>query len=506
MIFRKTISGKLTLAIITATVIPSVVTITLLYNLLSAHDSMVRGHLSNISKNRSRIMDSYKSLLLEKKKRYKHESTIVISEFEKNISEGLSIHQSFKEIMDNYEEITQLALFNSWDKSSDNTWFMHENTSHISLPFAEITKDEGFNYNLRYIYINLPTSLGMLRIVLHTDETQLKDYKILAAIYSDNEQMLNIYRGIRKYYWRFFFLAILIIGVFSYLAAKPILRKMINRISILAMASRNVAKGDLDTRVPVSGGDEISELSIDFNNMITELNHYRNKSRYFERMGAWQEVARNLAHEIKNPLTPILLAVEQIQEKVPVQDKKFAGMVNTAVEIVKEEVETLRRLVEAFGSLARLPEKQSKPVVLNNFIMEIKELSALTWSNISIKFDISTTSELSIFGDPMLLKRAIMNVLENAVHATGNNKENTEISVITHHKDNKVFIKITDNGSGISDSEKIFEPYFTTKDKGTGLGLPLAKKIMLDIDGDLTAEMNEKKGTTFIFEFPLITK
>lgn len=306
-------------------------------------------------------------------------------------------------------------------------------------------------------------------------------YKKLASQYQENLKVIRIFKGIRKYYWYFFFLLLAIIVGISSTLSILILNNVAKRIKHLALATKSVASGDLDTAVSTEGNDELAELADDFNNMVRDLKETRNKIIYLERMGAWQEVARNLAHEIKNPLTPILLAVQQIEEKAPRNDPAFTGMVRTAAGIVKEEVHTLRRLVDTFGNLARLPDKKEAPIEVIPFLEEFYDLVRLTWKETRLTCDGSLPEGTTVTGDRMLLKRALINVVENAIHAMEGGPGKSALTITVSIERERLSIAVLDKGPGIAQVDKIFNPYFTTKEQGTGLGLPLARKIILDM-------------------------
>ena len=137
-------------------------------------------------------------------------------------------------------------------------------------------------------------------------------------------------------------------------------RGITRRINRLSVAIDHVAAGNLDVRVPVTGSDELTELARVFNRMLGEMQQSRARIEYLQRIGAWQEMAQRLAHEIKNPLTPIQLAVQECHRKYAGDDPRFRALLDTTLEIVEEEVGTLRRLVGNFSSFARLPHAELK--------------------------------------------------------------------------------------------------------------------------------------------------
>ena len=150
-------------------------------------------------------------------------------------------------------------------------------------------------------------------------------------------------------------------------------RGITRRINRLANAINQVAAGNLDVRVPVTGSDELTELARVFNRMLGEMQQSRARIEYLQRIGAWQEMAQRLAHEIKNPLTPIQLAVQECHRKYGGDDPKFRALLDTTLEIVEEEVGTLRRLVGNFSSFARLPHAELREASLRDFLRECSE-------------------------------------------------------------------------------------------------------------------------------------
>ncbi|MBU1240530.1 HAMP domain-containing protein [Myxococcota bacterium] len=498
---RRTIARKFLVVVFFSALLPALLAVMILLYLLSAHDAMVMGHLRSINRDKNKITEAYKSLITEKKRRFIAETSL----FSLRLSEKATaenFHDRLKVVFKEHKEIARIALYPPKTFLEQQTETGYETPEVKALVIHQ--RHALFGPGFRHISHVRRLSSGDLQIVMATGTEALESYKKLATIYEENVKVMRIFRGLRKYYWYFFFVVLAIIVLISSTVSILILKNVARKIKTLALATRNVASGDLDTRVPLGGNDELTTLAEDFNNMVFELKETRNKIIYLERMGAWQEVARNLAHEIKNPLTPILLAVQQIEEKTPCGDEKFQQLVKTASGIVKEEVTTLRRLVDTFGNLARLPDKKLEVISLPQFLHELEDLIALTWQETIFSFHLDLDSDCTIIGDKMLLKRAFVNIVENGVQAidlgTGGDGHIT-IDALTR-KDSAI-IGIADNGPGIREIENIFNPYYTTKDGGTGLGLPLARKICMDIGGDLRAENLPEGGAKMLIRLPL---
>jgi two-component system nitrogen regulation sensor histidine kinase NtrY len=291
------------------------------------------------------------------------------------------------------------------------------------------------------------------------------------------------------------------------------------RINRLANAINRVAAGDLAVRVPVTGSDELTELARVFNRMLGEMQQSRARIEYLQRIGAWQEMAQRLAHEIKNPLTPIQLAVQECHRKYTGDSTKFRALLDTTLEIVEEEVGTLRRLVGNFSSFARLPHAELREASLRDFLRECSEQLGHLGNepsegadDVVIAHDVEVRWELP--DDPMpvvidrqMLRRVLVNLVRNAVEAIRGARSGgvapegpvrTQGHVIVHaqRENEAAAILVEDDGPGVAEgsSERIFDPYFTSKRQGTGLGLAIVKKIVVEHNGSITAGRSERLG------------
>ncbi|WP_413290325.1 sensor histidine kinase [Bdellovibrio sp. HCB337] len=222
-----------------------------------------------------------------------------------------------------------------------------------------------------------------------------------------------------------------------------------------------------------------------------------------QRAAAWTEVARRIAHEIKNPLTPIKLSAERLQRKFGAQvtDPAFGECTNMII----HQVDDLKKMVNEFSQFARLP--QSKPVtgVLNKVIDD--SLTMFRQAHPQVRFTFHPDADLPDFKfDPDQIRRVFVNLIDNSVAAL-NKETNPEIEVTTRYDSDLKIVRltVTDNGEGIpaADRGRIFEPYYSTKEGGTGLGLPIVKRIIEDHNGFIRATANEPKGTKMLMELPV---
>jgi two-component system, NtrC family, nitrogen regulation sensor histidine kinase NtrY len=267
--------------------------------------------------------------------------------------------------------------------------------------------------------------------------------------------------------------------------------------------ARKVSHGHQDARVELRGNDEMAELASAFNTMLDALDASRHQVEYLQRMGVWQDVARRLAHEIKNPMTPIQLAVQQCVSAYKGDDAKFRKLLVDTGEIVEEEIESLRRLVDTFRTLGALPKVEAAPLALEELAEELK-LDPTMAARLTLR---PPGSPVTVRADKLLLKRVLVNLVENGIHA-GQEAGRPGDVVMTWASDGAaVAITVDDHGKGVAtgDRERIFEPYVTTKSTGTGLGLAIARKIAIEHGGELSIAPDRAPtgGARFVVSLPL---
>ncbi|HUT78060.1 MAG TPA: ATP-binding protein [Polyangia bacterium] len=288
-------------------------------------------------------------------------------------------------------------------------------------------------------------------------------------------------------------------------------RRLARRIHRLAAATTEVAAGNLTVRVEPGAKDEVGELVESFNGMVAELHQSRSRIEYLQRISAWQEMARRLAHEIKNPLTPIQLATQQLRGKYRGDDACFSLLLEQSTEIIEEEIETLRRLTADFSAFARLPRVETEPVDLAEFLDECAASLSCTgeYGAVEISWHIEQRP-LPVRVDRMMFKRVVDNLVRNAAEALRGAGTAQPLVVFTARRTGRgrnaeVELRIADNGPGIPAEQQasIFEPYFTTKSEGTGLGLAIAKKIVLEHGGAIRLETPPEGGCEFVIDLPV---
>ena len=273
--------------------------------------------------------------------------------------------------------------------------------------------------------------------------------------------------------------------------ASRLTRPIVNLIS----ASEKISAGDLNAKVPKIETDrEFEKLNENFNSMIDKLKKQQDKLLLSERHLAWENVARKLAHEIKNPLTPIQLSIDRLREKylnkVGNENKDFSNYLNT----ITKQIKDIEHLVNEFSDFARMPKPVFKKINLNEIILRAINLHEL--SEPDIKFVLSKKKSLNkIHGDEEQLNRVFINLVKNSIESIYEKRTKIvdfkgKISVDIVNDSDYIYVTIVDNGIGFNhvDKAKMLTPYFTTKKDGTGLGLAVVTKIISDHNSSILFE------------------
>ncbi|MCB0291339.1 MAG: HAMP domain-containing protein, partial [Calditrichaeota bacterium] len=271
-------------------------------------------------------------------------------------------------------------------------------------------------------------------------------------------------------------------------------RRITRPLGALATGTEELGRGNLDYRIAAQGRDEIGELVRHFNRMAGQLQEFQEKTIYLERMAAWQEIARRLAHEIKNPLTPIQLTIQEMVDQYRGEDADYAQLLRECHGIIHEEIENLRRLVREFSDFGRLPELHIQPGDLHQLIREVRAL----YPKQEIELELAENlPPLPI--DEDRIRRVLINLIENALQADPGHHP---ITIRTRRREGRVEVEVEDRGSGMSAevAEKIFQPYFTTKKKGVGLGLAITRKMVEEHGGRIAVHSTPGEGSRFVFE------
>ena len=331
----------------------------------------------------------------------------------------------------------------------------------------------------------------------------------------DTSQAVNFYYSVKNNRTgiriTFAIIYVVIVSMFLFLTivlaitfAERLTRPIINLIS----ASKNISAGKLDSKVPdIDSDEEIKTLNKNFNDMIDRLKKQQDKLLVAERYSAWEMVARKLAHEIKNPLTPIQLSIDRLKEKYSDKLKDQNNEFGDYLETINKQIKDIKKLVNEFSDFARMPSPILKKINVSDVINRIISFYKMSDKNLNLNFKNNPKEKYLINGDSEQLYRVFLNLIKNSLEAIQEKKQKDtnlqgKINVAINKNNEYIVIKMLDNGTGFIDTKNIARPYYTTKKDGTGLGLPIVTKIINEHNGDINFVKNSR-GAEVIISLPI---
>lgn len=274
----------------------------------------------------------------------------------------------------------------------------------------------------------------------------------------------------------------------------------------LAAAASEVAAGKWDVKVAAASNDEIGQLAESFNRMTHELITQRDKLLQSERVAAWRELARRLAHELKNPLFPLQITIENMLKAREQSPAEFDEVFRESTATLLAELNNLKAIVGRFSDFSKMPVPERQRMQLNDAVRAAArlfepQLQAREGTPIKLQVELETVLP-RVQADPELLHRALSNLILNAIDAMPNGGR---LTLRTRALDRAVSLEVSDTGAGLTPEEcaRLFTPYYTSKQHGTGLGLAIVQSVVSDHGGRIHVESAPDKGTTFFIELPL---
>ena len=347
-----------------------------------------------------------------------------------------------------------------------------------------------------YLYISRDIDTDILRYLNETEQAVGFYYSV------ENSQT-----GIKITFAIIYIIVVTLLLFLSTALAITFATRLTKPIINLIGASEDISKGILSTKVPeIETDDEFKVLINNFNNMIDKLKQQQEKLLTAERYSAWETVARKLAHEIKNPLTPIQLSIDRLREKYAKKIIDGSEEFEKYLQTINRQIKDIEKLANEFSSFARMPRPIMKKINIEDLVSRSFNLAKIsTTNNLELK---SAKKKLFVNGDEEQLNRVFLNLIKNSEEsilekASKKQKFKGKIIVEITSKNQYIDITVTDNGTGISDLKKVMNPYFTTKSNGTGLGLPIVNKIINEHSGELQIKNNpNNEGATTIVSLP----
>jgi nitrogen fixation/metabolism regulation signal transduction histidine kinase len=331
-------------------------------------------------------------------------------------------------------------------------------------------------------------------------DADFKNLAILNIPYEENSDFYNQEaENFLTRYAQVFIIMFIISILISYLLSSNITKSISQISEKLGITQLNERNQKLKLE---PGNQEINALILAYNNMVDTLEESAQKLAQSEREHAWREMAKQVAHEIKNPLTPMRLTIQSFQRKFDINDPEISQKLNDFSNILIQQIDTMTTVASAFSNFANMPTQQNEQL---NIVQVCK--TALEIFNED--YVVFKTSENDIFTsfDRTQLTRIVTNLVKNAIQSIPENQEIKSVVVEIIKEDTNFVLKVSDNGIGISteNAAYIFEPKFTTKNSGMGLGLAIIKKIIENYNGSITFESEEEKGTLFTVKLPIKT-
>ena len=329
-------------------------------------------------------------------------------------------------------------------------------------------------------------------------DADFKNLAILNIPYEENSDFYNQEaENFLSRYAQVFIIMFIISILISYLLSSNITKSISQISEKLGITQLNERNQKLKLQ---PGNQEINALILAYNNMVDTLEESAQKLAQSEREHAWREMAKQVAHEIKNPLTPMRLTIQSFQRKFDINDPKISQKLHDFSETLIQQIDTMTTVASAFSNFANMPTQQNEQ--LN--IVQVCKTALEIFNEDYVAFK---TSENDIFTsfDRTQLTRIVTNLVKNAIQSIPENQEIKSVVVEILKEDTNFVLKVSDNGIGISteNAAYIFEPKFTTKNSGMGLGLAIIKKIIENYNGSISFESKEEKGTLFTVKLPI---
>ena len=404
-------------------------------------------------------------------------------------------------------DIAAVQIFENTGRGWTETSFTGE--EHLRLPYppvsenGPVTRDKRRDPNvIRYVKALPQKRIALISYNLGDDfdssmaalENQAARFETIGLIKENLKPLLIFYYGV------FFFPTLLI----TVIIAISFTRRVTHPIVELTEATRRVAEGDLSIQILARRSDELGLLIRSFNAMVQDLDKSRTALVKAEKISIWQNMAQQLAHEIKNPLTPIKLSAERVLRRWQNDPQNIGEILENSMMGIIQETEGLTTLLDKFRTLSKPMETSQSWTKLRETVEETAALYSNSYSG--IKFDIDHVDTLiSVKIEKHRLSQILTNLVINAIDAmNGNGSIEIRTDLVKKREISYCRLSVKDSGKGISGKniQMVFTPYYTTKESGTGLGLPIVERIVNDHGGAIWFNSAENMGTTFFIDLP----
>lgn len=294
-------------------------------------------------------------------------------------------------------------------------------------------------------------------------------------------------------------LLLILAGVIAFFVSKSIT----SPLATIAGKFKGIKLGKANEPIHWTHDDEIGLLVAEYNKMLQELENSAGLLAKSERESAWRDMAKQVAHEIKNPLTPMRLSIQHLQRAIQTNAPNVKELTSKVTDTILEQIDNLTHIASEFSNFAVMPKAVNEQLCLNDLL---ENVTALFNEHDDVEITLSVPdNKIEVFADKNQLLRVFNNVIKNAIQAIPDDRKGV-IAITLQMAEHRALVKVADNGKGIPDYEKdkVFVPNFTTKSSGMGIGLAMCKNIVESAGGYIWFESNEGEGTTFFIELPVI--
>ena len=296
---------------------------------------------------------------------------------------------------------------------------------------------------------------------------------------------------------------LVLMSLLSFTIAVFLSNKLTLPLRLLQESFARVSLNSNNEKISYKARDEIGSLVNEYNKMVDQLTTSAELLAKSERESAWREMAKQIAHEIKNPLTPMRLSIQHLQRSIVDKKENWEEQFSRLSKMLIEQIDDLSAIATEFSNFAKMPSAQNEKLDLINIVSDTCHLFENT-ENLSIQIDVDDLDELFVYADREQISRVFINLIKNAVQSLPDHREG-KLHVSVGKKGNMAIIRFRDNGKGIPEEirDKLFQPNFTTKSRGMGMGLAIVESILKNAGGKVYYKTEINKGSVFIVELPL---
>lgn len=396
-------------------------------------------------------------------------------------------------------------------------WLVDGAPDPIQKPITDFYGVSGFNETSRidklsilgkdYLAGSLRYNNYLLVICRTIPEEVAKRAELFAQSLSDHKRLAGTINELKSDGGMYLFGVVLIVVLISVLLSLYLSKNITRPVIELSEATKDFADGNYDISLYRDSDDELGVLFKSFNRMVYEFNRNRRIVYQKQRLEAWREMARQVVHEIKNPLTPIQLSAERIRKRYVENHPDIKNIILSGTDTIVEEVGVLKNILNEFTEFARLPEMKPVKTDINALIENCVNFFS---GHENIRFNSEIDKRIpEIYIDRMMMRQTFNNLIKNAVEAVGKSGTiEVKSAFIEGPGGGTARIVIRDDGIGIreTDRDKIFNPGYSTKTSGSGLGLAIVEKIIMEHRGEISCKSEYGKGTEFIIDLPIDIK